>query len=208
MTRPPEDDLPPELLAAYADGELPPALEARVARWLAAHPEALRTADDQAGLSPANEFLMDELAVPMPTPREWAACQAGIREELAKPRRDWNFRPFLAGFTVAAGLLLVMWAGTSDRDFQPLAVILSADAEDGEMLVLAGRDDIEILSMPEAAAPLLLVGQLPWNEDLVLARAHELEYIGVGSDADGRFPDVPRDPTSDEAPLLWTPPAP
>ncbi len=207
MTRPPEDDLPPELLAAYADGELPPGMEERVARWLADHPEALRTADDQAGLSPTNEFLMDELAVPMPTPREWAACQAGIREELAKPRRDWGFKPFVVGYAAAAGLYLALFIGSLIQR-PPLAVVMPDDEQDGEMLVLAGRDDIEILSMPEAAAPLLLVGQLPWDEDLVLARAHELEYIGVGSDADGHFPDVPRDPTSDEAPLLWTPAAP
>lgn len=205
MTPPREDDLPPELLAAYADGELPPDLSERVARWLAADPEALRMGDEQAGLSPANEFLMDELAVPMPTPREWAACQAGIRGELAKPRRDyWAVVHIAAGLAVAV-VLAAVWLGAINHRLAPLALLLPAEESDDETFVLASPGDVEILSMHEEAAPLLVVGDVPWDENLILAKAHELEYIGVGSDADGRFPAVPTDPTADDAPLLWAP---
>ncbi|WP_020474819.1 anti-sigma factor family protein [Zavarzinella formosa] len=206
MNGPAEDDLSPELLAAYVDGELPPELAERVARWLATNPEALSMADDQAALTPLNEEVREELFdIPMPKPDQWNACLAGIRGELASaPRRPWNIKPFLAGFTVAAGLLLTLLAGTRDRH-HPLAFVLPVDDADDEMIVLANSDDIEILSLPEAAASLLVVGDHPWNEDLVLAKSHELEFIGVGSDAEGRFPDVPTDPMKQDAPLLWSP---
>ena len=45
MNRRTPDDLPPELLAAYADGELGPHARDRVERWLADHPEAREIVD-------------------------------------------------------------------------------------------------------------------------------------------------------------------
>lgn len=204
MNGPVEDDIPPELLAAYADGELPPDLAARVERWLENDPEAAMLASDQVNLSPGNEEFRQEVAIPMPTSRDWVSCLAGVRQEVRKARRERKLRPILAGLAVSAGLFLTFWGGFRN-DFPPLAFVIPLDEDDDDALVLASHDDIEILSIPESAVPLLLFGRHPWSEDLILARAHELEFIGVGSDDHGRFPDVPADPTAEHAPLLWTP---
>lgn len=204
MNGPAEDDLPPELLAAYADGELPPDLAARVEEWLASDPDAAMLMADQSALSPLNEELKQELQPPMPSPQEWADCLKGVKHDLRKSRQSRRLRPFLAGVAVAAGLFLTIWGGLRN-DLTQLAFVLPIDEDDVEALVLASHEDIEILSIPESAVPLLLAGRHPWEEDIILARAHELEFMGVGSDEHGRFPEVASDPKADHAPLLWTP---
>lgn len=205
MNGPDENDLPPELLAAYVDGELSPEMTERVEQWLAVNPDALQIVDDQAMFSSnQNEELPP---IPMPKAKDWANCLAGIHQDLANRPRFWNWQPVWASLAVAAALFVAVWVSSRDH-FQPLAFMLPDDDADEEMLVLANQDDIEIVCLPESAAHLLLVGRQPLMEDLVLARSYELEFIGVGSDADGRFPDVPTDPTADEVPLLWSPVSP
>src|SRR5262249_62377002 len=57
MTTPLPDDLPPELLAAYADGELCPRERARVEEWLAEHPEGAELLEAQESVGPGNVEL-------------------------------------------------------------------------------------------------------------------------------------------------------
>ena len=64
MNGPFEDDFPPELLAAYADGELPPDLSDRVSRMLENDPVAESLVGDQLSLSPANHDWLRDTAVP------------------------------------------------------------------------------------------------------------------------------------------------
>jgi anti-sigma factor RsiW len=66
------DALPPELLAAYADGELAPAECRRVEDWLAAHPEARADVEAQRRLA----RLFDEAAPPAPADERWAGSRA------------------------------------------------------------------------------------------------------------------------------------
>jgi hypothetical protein len=40
---------------------------------------------------------------------------------------------------------------------------------------------------------------------VVLARADEVELLGLGTDSAGRFPDVPADVAPDDAPMIWAP---
>ena len=70
---------------------------------------------------------------------------------------------------------------------------------------MASDSDVRIVSLPEDAAALLIVGEHPLGDAvLVLAGMDELDFIGVGSDLAGRFPELPGE-IPDEAPLLWAP---
>src|SRR5689334_18822405 len=68
------DQLPPELLAAYVDGELPPAECRRVEAWLADHPDARADVEDQRRLL----RLFEETAPPPPTDERWASVVDGV----------------------------------------------------------------------------------------------------------------------------------
>ena len=60
---------------------------------------------------------------------------------------------------------------------------------------MASADDVRILSLPEAAANLLVVGDHPLRDSLLfLARADEIEFHSIGADLAGRFPEMPIDP--------------
>lgn len=98
----------PEILAAYADGELPPAERAAVERWLAAHPEDRALLRTQRELSPANEGFWAEAVPPLPSPREWAAVRAAIGRDLAPAPagRRW-------GWTAAAAAAVVLAIGAA-----------------------------------------------------------------------------------------------
>lgn len=199
-----DDELPPELLAGYADGELSPELAERVERWLAQHPDARDLLEDQLSLTRHNRDWVDEIAPPTPSVDAWERCRDGIQSGLRPKRLQTAWRPVMFMTTMAATLFLAVWS-TNRQTIEPLILPWLVAEEDDESLVLANHDEIEIVSLPEAAVPLLIVGQKPWDDALVLAKSHELEFIGVGNDADGRFPDVPTDPTNENAPLLWAP---
>jgi len=90
MTPPPDPaDLPgpwPDVLAAYADGELDERGRAAVERWLAANPAARACVDAQRGLSPENWRLWRDAAPPRPGPAAWDAVRDGIAIRLAATR--------------------------------------------------------------------------------------------------------------------------
>jgi hypothetical protein len=89
-------------------------------------------------------------------------------------------------------------------DPAPLAV-----PADDEPFVMATDADVRIISLPESAVDLLVVGNHPMGDPLLLlARADEIEFHGIGSDPAGRFPDVPADPATEEPPMIWAPRAP
>ena len=79
MTAPTPDDLPRELLAAYADGELDGPSRDRVECWLADHPEGLGEVQSQRSFSPANAGLWDRARPPEPSEQEWARARNGLR---------------------------------------------------------------------------------------------------------------------------------
>ncbi len=68
---PPPDDLPRELLAAYADGELDADGRAAVERWLADHPDELDDLQAQREFSPANRPLWGRALPPEPSEAVW-----------------------------------------------------------------------------------------------------------------------------------------
>src|SRR5262245_35162523 len=86
----------PELLAAYADGELDAAGRARVEAWLAEHPDALVELENQRKLSRTNTELWQSSAPASPGERSWARMIVRVHTALthrpAAPepnRRSW-----------------------------------------------------------------------------------------------------------------------
>jgi anti-sigma factor RsiW len=206
MTEDP-DDLPPQLFAAYADGELPPLDRARVEDWLADHPEARNLLEDQQALARGSD-VWPALGPPEPSDAEWTACLHGIEAARRTPAyRRWL--PWVGSVALAAAAAAVLFAvGVIDPAARPAVperpAVLVALVE--EPFPMAGDDDVRIISLPEAAAGLLVVGRHPLGDSAVeLAKADEVEFLGVGSDVAGRFPEVPADPAAEDAPVLWAP---
>ena len=85
MTNSDPDDLTPELLAAYADGELGPCDRARVEQWLADRPGARDLLEEQESLGPRNVEFWQAVSPPDPSPREWAATLRGIHDRSRAP---------------------------------------------------------------------------------------------------------------------------
>lgn len=203
------DDLPPEWLAAYADGELRASDRARIEDWLAEHPEARSILEDQEGLAPRSD-VWPAVVPPEPSDAEWTACLHGIEAAVRPPvyRRWLPWVSTLALASTAAAVALAIGAlgrpapsTLASADPEPVVVAAVDDP-----IPMAADDDVRIVSLPEAAADLLVVGEHPLRESLVvLAGASEVEFFGVGSDLAGRFPEVPSDPAAEDAPLLWAP---
>lgn len=106
-------DIPPELLAAYADGELDAETHAAVGRWLAAHPEALEPVNDQREFGPANAALWEQAEPPEPTPAAWACVRAGIERGLTPavpaPPGKWAVAAWALGGLAAGIAAAVAW---------------------------------------------------------------------------------------------------
>ena len=210
MTTSDPDDLPPEFLAAYADGELGPRDRARVEQWLADHPEARELLDDQESLGPRNVEFWQAASPPMPSAREWAAALRGIRDGSRVPAsRRWA--PWVGSLALAATAATVLFllpaapGGPGPESELPAVHPVAAEADD-EPVAMASADEVHIVSLPESAAHLLVVGEHPLRDNLVvLARADEIEFFGVNTDPYGRFPEMPLEMTPDDAPMIWAP---
>jgi len=113
----PSPNLPvpwPDLLAAYVDGELGPALHAMVERRLARSPTATDAMRDQAQLSPANWPLWQRAEPPLPSESQWhRVCQA-IRAGIDSPPTPARSRETGGGLRAAtcfaAGVAAVLAA--------------------------------------------------------------------------------------------------
>jgi anti-sigma factor RsiW len=212
MTNSEPNDLPPELLAAYADGELGPNDRARVEQWVADHPEARELLEDQEALGPRNVEFWQAVSPPEPSPRVWEATLRGIRDRSRVPpsRRwlPWVSSLALVATATAATVLFVLPAGPGGPGDGPelTAVRSPATEPDDEPFAMASADEVRIVSLPESAAHLLVVGEHPLGNTLiVLARADEIEFFGVNTDPSGRFPEVPTEVAPDDAPMIWAP---
>jgi hypothetical protein len=120
MTPPPNSaDFPgpwPDILAAYADGELDAAAHAAVERWLDANPAARAVVRAQQEVSPENWRLWREAEPPRPCPDTWAGIRDGIAAQLALTRlaepatirSPWTRRAAWSLTATACGLALVV----------------------------------------------------------------------------------------------------
>jgi anti-sigma factor RsiW len=208
MNRRTPDDLPPELLAAYADGELGPHARDRVERWLAEHPEAREIIETQESIGPGNAELWDMASPPEPGARRWSEVGDGIRAgtRVSPVQRGLSWAGPAALMATAAALIMAL--PTDDRPQPQLlpAVPAAASTVQDEPYAMATDADVQIVSLPEAAAHLLVVGEHPLGNGLVvLARSDEVEFLGIGSDREGRFPEAPIETAPDDSPMIWAP---
>jgi anti-sigma-K factor RskA len=186
------DALPPELLAAYADGELPPAECRRVEAWLAAHPEARADVEAQRRLA----RLFDEAAPPAPADERWAEALAGLRQRLDRPanrrRRVAVVVAALAALAAAAALLLALGlkyprGGRVDPVPPPPPVA------DEEVWSVVSPDDVEIVSMDDRDRGTLVVGEPPVNKPMELLTVDEVD-VNKWPEGPGRVGQLHADP--------------
>ena len=200
MSQSEEPSLPgawPDILAAYADGELDCDDRAAVEHRLAADPRAREELRAQRKLSPENWRLWQRVEPPLPDEEAWAATEASIAGALwdtPKSHPDRNRQAgrkqiaffFAAGLAAAASLLLTLgfverWV--PDPKGQTQAGIVAAEAEDPlagiETLVVARDEEVVIDRVAGDAGGWLLVGQPPVPGPIILASAEEVSLEGV-----------------------------
>lgn len=179
----------PELLAAYADGELDAAGRARVEAWLAEHPDAFVELENQRKLSRTNTELWQSSAPASPGERSWARMivrvhTALIHRPAAPERRSWRFRYGAAILATAAAALFAIGLF---RPGQPPTVVPSPDADE-TVLVMADASDVDVQSIQDADTELLVIGQPPLIGQVVLASPGDIQLEKVLKDTDGMMP--------------------
>jgi hypothetical protein len=182
------DSLPPELLAAYADGELAPAEQRRVEAWLAGHPEARADVEAQRRLS----GLFEDTAPRPPADDRWAEVLTGVERCLASPpvgRPAWGRRAAVAAIGAAAAAALLVLAVRPPPGDAPQAV-------PEEPWPVVSAEDIDIVSMDDRDREKLVIGEPPVNEPLELLSADEVKVQKL-PDAPGRVGKLHRIPGSD-----------
>jgi anti-sigma factor RsiW len=225
---PPDRPPPPELLAAYADGELGRAAREWVERWLEEHPEARAALEDQAELSPFNGEFWEAAAPPTPAPAAWDAVLETIAHSVVpRPRRKAPLAAAALGsIGAAAAVLIAVLAFERERPFAPgQAAPVTERREPGEVAPVAERpadlvpapeeegpfrvasaDDVEIHRLPESAAAMVAVGRHPLADvDLVLADPGDLEVLNYGTGDQGGLPDL-RMSLGQDAPMILAAP--
>ena len=199
----PDDEMPVELLAAYADGELDVAGCARVEAWLVEHPEAQTDLFEQRELCRSNSEFWDAVEPPMPSPEQWDVAFRRIENRLApspmpvrsRRRTAWYLAPALALAGLAAALLVVVIGNTPNQVRNGNGSSVAApntieDDEDGVYRV-ATADDVELIQLPEEASSLIVVGRHPMADTpLVLATTTDVDIFNLGPDDQGRMPHV------------------
>jgi hypothetical protein len=165
------DDLPPELLAAYADGELPPAECRRVEAWLAAHPEARADIEAQRRLA----RLFDESAPPPPADERWAEALARVRQRLDEPAPRRRRAAMVAALLGLAAALLLALVLKYPRGGGPAGPPERPRPADEDVWPVASAADVEILSMDDRDRGALVVGEPPVNEPMELLTENEVK---------------------------------
>jgi anti-sigma factor RsiW len=168
------ENVSPELLAAYVDGELTPAECLRIEAWLAEHPEARADVEEQRRLL----RCLEETAPALPAEERWAETLAKVEKALAAPpprRLTWPRRAAvaIAGLAAAAALLwAAVWLNQPPPQGQPHDT--SRDMAEEEWQVVS-PDDIEIISMDARDRGALVVGEPPVDEPLQLLMPDEVQ---------------------------------
>jgi len=205
------DHLPPEWLAAYADGELTPAERDRVENWLADHPEARDELETQESLGPRNCEFWKAVEPPSASPGQWSNVRNAVTSaNPARPSRPWLRWFGVAGLLATAASLLVLSFPDRAAIDPPVVRDNSPSISDAvEPIAMANSDEVQIISLPESAAKFLVVGEHPLSgSSMALARFGEVEFYGIGSDLAGRFPEIPTDRNTEDIPIVWAPRAP
>jgi hypothetical protein len=182
----------PEILAAYADGELDTAARARVEAWLAAHPAARSALESQLRLSPRNRKFWRAASAPNPVAANWARVLDQVQDALDAPlqlapmrRKPWRARYWVSAVATAAAALYLSLSGTGPAPIDSSVAPASPDA-----FVMAKDADIDIISMDDSDAKAVVIGQRPLSGAVVLAALGDVEFRAVQKDSPGMMPKV------------------
>jgi anti-sigma factor RsiW len=195
----------PELLAAYADGELDPDMSALVEAWLAQHPE--RAAELEGQRLATQLYQANPPAEP--TEERWDRMMLFIKHQSV--RRALDKKQGRLGFWVAAGIaaavfIAVILFSVRPKETPGLAekkspeTSNSAAEEFAGVFPVAGAEDIVISSMDDDHAA-LVVGEPPVQGTLAMAGPGDVEINDVRTDMQGMTPEYPREP--DRAPMVY-----
>lgn len=180
----------PDVLAAYADGELDPCARAAVARWLASHPHSAAELLAQQQLSPENWRLWQHAEPPLPTEDTWATILDAVAvaatapaTPAAKREANWWRRTgaYFAG-GVAAAVAVVGFVAVGAVFFpqhrEPLVyleTVAPADPLAGhDVLAVATEADVDVHRVVGGGAGWLPVGG-PLPGALVLATEDDVD---------------------------------
>ncbi len=189
-----------QLLAAYADGELAESDRSRVESWLELHPRLAVELSAQNEFSPRNAELWSSLHPPAPSAQTWSQVwnrvERGIdsaKPTVHPPRNHWWRRGLFAAavMLVPATAAAIMIGIEVNRPglMQP-AVEPAPPNPFEEPFAVATNDDVEILSVRDADARFLVVGDIPFDEPLTLADPADVRLQAVHPDAEGNLPQV------------------
>ncbi len=195
------DQRPPiEYFAAFLDGELSTDDWARVQDWLANHPE-------DAALVDAHRDLVRcwrETGPAEPSERAWREVFARIERRGLKiedrgsrtkdfSRGRWIRIGLLGGVAAAALILALVVPGRDQEDKTP---------SDIEELAILSAEDVDLISMEENDTRLLVVGNPPVQEPLVLVATGDVTLDSIEPDEDGFVPQARMNPGSSAAPMI------
>jgi anti-sigma factor RsiW len=198
MTAPDTPDLPgpwPDVLAAYADGELDPAARAVVGRWLACRPGACDELRAQCLLSAENWPLWQQAEPPLPTETAWAGVCDAIAAAVSRPATPVGPPDPPAGRRWRSGRVLMRGLAAAAAGVAFLAVVpffspphptgYTPPPGDPDPLAgvgtlsLATAGDVDIQRVAGNAAVWLPIGEPPLSGPLVLAGEGDVELEGA-----------------------------
>ncbi len=165
-------------IAAYADGELRGSAHARVAAWLAAHPETSAEVDEIRRL----DYLCKTGGPADPGEAAWQNVWQRVEQAAAAqaPRTRWWQRlgrmAVPLGSAAAALLVAVLLRPDAPPPIDPYPVVRA--------------DEVDIISYADADWRTVLVGQLPLSEPIVLGRPDDMSDLDIRPDTDGMVPTV------------------
>lgn len=214
MNRNRMDEFWPEILAAYADGELDPRTAQAVRKRLSVDPTARRALEAQVAFSPSHRAAWQVVEPDLPEPEQWSAVWRQIERSVSsgpgidRSRRGTTwFRRGLMGVLLAVPTTVVAAA--------VMAVCVPQLAPPGkeqgpapapavvEVFAVADPTDVNLLSVRDADLPQFVVGVPPVFSDLPLI-----------SNRNVRLEEIPNEwelnvdsskPEDDHAPLILMP---
>jgi hypothetical protein len=189
----------PELLAAYADGELNAAERGRVEGWLAANSNGLVELETQRRfgrpLWPASNS---------PSEDAWQRVLKSVHVAVSAPRpaapsaSRVSRRRLLTALAAVAAVIILAFIGFPRDSGEKGGPGRAEDA-----LAVATADDVEIMRIFEVDVDRLVVGEPPLRRSIVLATFEDVEGLKAARDTDGMMPLMALQPAN--APMVVAP---
>ncbi|MCE9565247.1 MAG: hypothetical protein K8U57_24710 [Planctomycetes bacterium] len=202
------DDISPEWLAAYADGELDPEAHAAVERWLADNPDASADLNAQREFGPTNAGLWERAEVPEPPSAAWTTVrhriELGLKPPTPRHADRWKIAAWaLGGIASVAAAASVAWIAfgpvapqrPTDAIRKPVEVVSRPEIAPEPravvtsmkpdllaafaVLPIASDEEVILDRVPDTRAGWLPIGRHPLSETLVLASFEEVHLQEV-----------------------------